>query len=1616
MQGSPAILTRGRYRLLDRLGEGADCVVYRVRDAWTGEVVALKALRAEADGDARERLRLEFARLSALRHPHLLAVRDLQVAGPADTPLRPGQLFFTADHVAGPSARARFLAIPAQERPAEAIRLLGEVAAALAAIHSVGLVHGDVKPDNILCGPDGARLCDLGLARFRSVRGVAAGTPAYLAPEALCGEADARADLWSLGVTIWELVEGQTPFPGAPPELYQHILRAPLPRATRMSADLLGVVERLIERDLGLRYARAEIVLAEAARLRGDPAAAAELATRKRPLLRPALCGRAPELARLMRWLEALEVGAAPRAVAVVGAPGSGKTRLIGEAIRAHQTRAVAGLLAPLEFVAGVEEWTDGAADLDVAVERILSTLAGRDRPVVLHLRRTDADPLAEKLVLAHRRDAEARALLIVIEGEAVPGAWLDEFVELGPLSDADGTRLIESMAGQAAPAEEAAALLRSSGGLPGLLEQIVRARHAGIDPESAADVRRLIARRMGALAGPVRAAAEALSVMGRPARPADVAALLGVAEADAYAALQVLCQEALCDEVLGRFTVRGAAAADAALGGIEPGRARRLHALAAGRLGAQAPARVRARHAEALLPPARAATLAQRAGQEALVALALPEAIGHLEFALRFGAAKVRERAALSLCAAHALSGDYPRALKALERGGNGEAVRLERGRLLVRTGKDQDAEDRLRPLALSRRPDTRLEARALLGRVAIARGQADRARRLCGDPRALPATPGGAAASEVAGLARLQLGDLSGARACFLRIVPPSRGGDSAPPRRAARMHGLLGMVAHEEGDFSTAAAAYATAHELATGAGDVHLQATFASNLASVDVERGRYGDALGRVALAARQLGRLGRTTEWAFALFNHGNLLARLGDLPGGREMLRRARQAAEAGGERMEGHAASLQGDLACAEGSFEDAVRAYRQAVDRIAAQPGPPGPLGEALLGLAAALREVGRPAEADPVLARAAAVATTALGRDRVTLERARLDLALRRTAPGIEDELRPIAARLREGGAVGELWRAELVLALVLQAHNKETAGQALERAREAFKEVVMATPDPYREGLLRDPEARRLLQVPAASAAAPRALATPAEGRLRRLLAINKRLNSEQRLPRLLEYIVDTVIELCDAERGFLVLVDERGGMHVRTARNISAQTLAADEFSLSRSIAEQAARGGEPIVTVDAAADDRFSDKKSVSALRLRSVLAAPLRVKGKVVGTLYVDHRLRRGAFSDEDVATVLDFCDQAAIAIDNANMAVELRRQAREIDRIRRELERRVERREAELAELRTEVVQSRDALQARYRYESLVGRSRPMRDLFALLDRVTQTELPVVVCGESGTGKELVARALHSNGPRRERAFVSENCSAIPETLLESILFGHVRGAFTGADRDRRGLFEVADGGTLFLDEVGEMSAAMQSKLLRVLQEGDFRRVGGEAVLRASVRVVAASNRDLRKLVAEGRFREDLYYRLSVVRVDVPPLRDRREDIPLLAEHFLAKHFPAGERAVEPDAMRALLAYRWPGNVRELENVVLRAAALSDGPIRLADLPAEVQPGSAAASDPNDLRIRHRVADLERELIRTALERARGNQSQAARELGISRFGLHKKMQRFHIRVAT
>jgi transcriptional regulator with GAF, ATPase, and Fis domain/serine/threonine protein kinase len=519
---------------------------------------------------------------------------------------------------------------------------------------------------------------------------------------------------------------------------------------------------------------------------------------------------------------------------------------------------------------------------------------------------------------------------------------------------------------------------------------------------------------------------------------------------------------------------------------------------------------------------------------------------------------------------------------------------------------------------------------------------------------------------------------------------------------------------------------------------------------------------------------------------------------------------------------------------------------------------------------------------------------------------------------------------------------------------------------------------------------------------------------PDAERFYRLLEIYRRINSELDQQRLLGLVMDTAVELTGAERGFLLLGPSADELTIEVARNLDPRS---EAVAYSRSIAERVYRSGQPVVTVSAHNDPRFSAFPSVHNMQLESVLCIPVHATDRICGVLYMESRFQSGRFSADDQRLLMAFGDQVAISLTNARLLAENVRKAQELMEANQRIEalaedrrRLLEERTAQLEQANRDLVDAKRQLETRAGMFGIIGRSEPMRRLFQVMERVTSVDIPVLVEGESGTGKEMVARAIHQGGPRSKRRLVSINCAAIPENLLESELFGHVRGAFTGADRERKGLFQAADGGTLFLDEIGEMPMRMQVDLLRALQEQTIRPVGSEKDVRVDVRIIAASNKPLQDLVRQGLFREDLFYRLHVVRIDLPPLRARTEDIPLLVDHFLAriaKQMNGVRRALTRQALGALIDYPWPGNVRQLEHTLLNAVVLAEREvIDLADLTLEA-PGLARSAATG--RAGGHLA-TEEKAIREALERCGWNRSRAAEALGMPRRTFYRRLKSF------
>ncbi|MFN0121812.1 MAG: sigma 54-interacting transcriptional regulator [Blastocatellia bacterium] len=481
-----------------------------------------------------------------------------------------------------------------------------------------------------------------------------------------------------------------------------------------------------------------------------------------------------------------------------------------------------------------------------------------------------------------------------------------------------------------------------------------------------------------------------------------------------------------------------------------------------------------------------------------------------------------------------------------------------------------------------------------------------------------------------------------------------------------------------------------------------------------------------------------------------------------------------------------------------------------------------------------------------------------------------------------------------------------------------------------------------------------------------------------------LLKIATAINATTSPEALQRQILDLVLEVIPAQSGAILLTD-KSGAEITSTFGWSRDGEHARPVAVSHTVVGRALAEGRGLLANDVTADQALRDSASLLVSHVRAVMAVPMKIFRRTMGVLYLvtDDPLTR--FDEDHLQLLTAISGIAAAALENAQ---------------------RIEWLENENSRLRAEIDLQHD----------MVGAGPRMKSVYQFISKVAPTDSNVLIRGESGAGKELVARALHANSARAGRPFVAINCAALTETLLESELFGYEKGAFTGATAQKKGRIEMADGGTLFLDEMGELAMVLQAKLLRVLQEHEFERVGGTRSIKVSIRLIAATNRNLEQAIQDGEFRQDLFYRLNVVALTLPPLRERREDIPLLVNAFVRKYSEKCKRQINgiaPEAMARLLAYHWPGNIRELENAIERAVVLgSTDLLQTEDLPEAVLECAPADNSPV-ARYEETLRETKRQLVLGALKQAGGNHNEAARALGMHPNNLHRLIQNLGLR---
>ncbi|RKY04365.1 Fis family transcriptional regulator [Candidatus Poribacteria bacterium] len=485
-----------------------------------------------------------------------------------------------------------------------------------------------------------------------------------------------------------------------------------------------------------------------------------------------------------------------------------------------------------------------------------------------------------------------------------------------------------------------------------------------------------------------------------------------------------------------------------------------------------------------------------------------------------------------------------------------------------------------------------------------------------------------------------------------------------------------------------------------------------------------------------------------------------------------------------------------------------------------------------------------------------------------------------------------------------------------------------------------------------------------------------------------LLEISQTINSTLDLEEILDHALRKAADVVEAEASSIWLVDdETGELYVASATGVREKEVRRLRLKPGKGIVGWVVKTGKPFVTSDARSEPVHArDIAEMLDYEGRQILCVPMFSKGKVVGAIEVINKSQDRPFTEKDAYHLSIFANLTGIAIENAKLYAMLQRENREL----------------------------RSELGKNPTFGDIIYRSEKMAEVIEITKRVASVNSTVLIRGESGTGKELIARAIHQASPRRDGPFIPVNCGALPETLLESELFGHEKGAFTGAIARKLGRFELADGGTIFLDEIGDMPPALQVKLLRVLQDKQFERVGGTKTIKVDVRVIAATNQNLEKLMAEGKFREDLYYRLNVITIFIPPLRERPEDIPILAEHFLRKYCLETKKKIKgfaPETMDILMSYHWPGNVRELENAIEHAVVLAKGDI----ITPEDLPFNLRGVEPEIklMSLEEAVREFKKRHITRVLHETGGNRTKAAEILKIQRTYLSRLIKELGIK---
>ena len=1508
------------YKVIKPLGGGGFSEVFLVEGP-CGRC-ALKLLKGDLlslKKAALEEFRNEFAILKDMRHPNIAGILDFGFDSGE------GRYYYTSEFIEG----ADFAKATGEMDFNQVTDLIVEALRALQYLHSYGIHHFDIKGANVLVvGQEKStvKIIDFGLAGF-DPRGKIIGTPSYMPPEIASREpADGRADIYSLGVLWYTSLARVNPFRGANSQetiSRQLSLMPPPPseRSPQVPAWIDSVIMRMLEKNPANRYRSAEAVLRDINRL--GPRRY-QMETRETLLSylpdEGRFIGREDELSRLEASADEIRMKGDGASICwlIAGAIGTGRSRILRELKYRLQLKDMRVIMATASDRKAFFGWCDALGEqiargqgmsvfmLDDAEEASgEGALSGR---------------LLSLLYGARRPSPDSRIMIVMAQGAgeqesiAPLAAAVERRIDLSAFTPEELRLYVVSLTGlENPPAELLDGILRRTDGNPLFVTEVIRSLIAGgglfdehgrwrasLFEDLGVDFSRaivsdtvgdLLLSRVFSLPDEERRILEALAVCDGPVSSARLAAWVGLS--DAPARIVGLVRSGLLERGEGfAVSFRNALMGQALAGKMPKEKKQKLHDRIADSLQEEGAERESVlKHRSLGSDRKLACEAAIELGEIDLKASRAREATAHLNLALEMADgsdAELVTNIRMKLGEASLIGHDY-------------EAAR-ERFATVESAVAKMASEDRPTPW--------RADALMRLGATYIKLQEPGRARMAFEDAREALLAMGGDLRRKLTidnfmAALLFQEGKLSDARSIFekTREMWPALSREE----RAKVSNNDLGMVLVSAGELKAARMVLDDDLNRAMELGDGMLLGRAHYNLAQLSLAEHDFGLAISSYAGCAEVCKKTGNTELMLRAWNGLGNVYQVTGDFAQSIAYYERGLELHERAGD-LRGGAA-----IAVNMGIVETARENYEAALDRLV-------PAVEYLRSLS-----------------QKSAVDWAALARGLLEMGDVLHRKGKNEAARVALEEAQSIASRVQRASGL-RFWILATLADVALSEKRLQAAREfvgmlcPLASGEEEMKKAgeLKAAVDSHAEASLLIERFEKNGKTGSEGADMKGSESGEALA-YRRILEINKLIAAEADLDYVLKTVLFYALELAEAEAGAVLLLNDSGGLHVACSRNMAGD---ASETAFSKTVAQRAISSGKPVKCDDAMEDSRFSSEESVAAHSLRSVLCLPVTARGRVIGALYLDHRFQAGAFADADMQILDAFSDQVGLAIETARQLAFGARKEEELKVELSEASRRVERYEELLKER---------AAEEKLDLGPIVGKSEAMARVVRTIAKISETDISVFLCGETGTGKELIARALHSNHPqRRSKRFVAINCGAIPAALVESELFGYKAGAFTGAVRDKRGLVEEADGGTLFLDEVGEIEPALQVKLLRVLQEREFTRVGSTKSDSVDVRVIAASNRDIEGMVKEGRFREDLYYRICQMRIDIPPLRERPEDLAALAPRFLKEAAPERNLSIGPRLMRRLMAYGWPGNARELMNLMRVAAALTDGDV--------------------------------------------------------------------------